>query len=74
MCDERMDVAYCLRKAGDYRQKAKAVSEPRRRLLSKLSHGSTWRKRVSLILHFPQMAGIESAQRFFIAGLDQRTK
>ena len=29
MCDEKMDVAYCLRKAEDYRQKAKVVSEPR---------------------------------------------
>jgi hypothetical protein len=29
MCDEQKDVAYYLRKAEDYRQKANAVSEPR---------------------------------------------
>jgi hypothetical protein len=29
MCDEQVDVAYWLRKAENYRQKAKAVSEPR---------------------------------------------
>ena len=29
MCDEQKDVVYYFRKAEDYRQKAKAVSEPR---------------------------------------------
>ncbi len=29
MCDEQSDVAYYLRKAGDYRKKAEAASEPR---------------------------------------------
>ena len=70
MCDEQMDVAYCLRKAEDYRQKAKVVSEPRLKLL----RGNTWRKRASLTLHFHQMARIDPAWQSFIAGIDQKTE
>jgi hypothetical protein len=61
MCEEKMDVAYYLRKAEDYRRKAKAVSEPR----LKAALEAVVRKYMAKARELdPQIAGVEPARQF----------